>query len=141
MGPVAHATVWGITLLLADSLVAKYRLQFIGRERHTMRNSARLDKARALVVEDPGILSGTPVIRNTRIPVYDVAASVAAGLSTNNLPLKADRILAAYPGLAGEMVELAALYATLSPPKERPRDHSSPPAVLIISRRRTSHRK
>jgi len=33
-----------------------------------MRNSAELDKARALVVEDPEIFSGTPVIRNTRIP-------------------------------------------------------------------------
>jgi uncharacterized protein (DUF433 family) len=41
-----------------------------------MRNSAELDKARALVVEDPEILSGTPVIRNTRIRVYDVAASL-----------------------------------------------------------------
>jgi Protein of unknown function (DUF433) len=45
-----------------------------------MRKSAELDKARALVVEDPEIFSGTPVIRNTRIPVYDTAASVAAGL-------------------------------------------------------------
>jgi uncharacterized protein (DUF433 family) len=45
-----------------------------------MRNSVKLDKARALVVEDPEILSGTPAIRNTRIPVYEVAASVAAGL-------------------------------------------------------------
>jgi uncharacterized protein (DUF433 family) len=70
-----------------------------------MRNSARLDKARALVVEDPDILSGTPVIRNTRIPVYDVAASVAAGW-----PM--DRILADYPVLTVEMVELAALHAT-----------------------------
>jgi uncharacterized protein (DUF433 family) len=60
-----------------------------------MRNSAELKKARALVVEDPEILSGTPVIRNTRIPVYDVAASVAA-----RLPL--DRILEDYPGLTGE---------------------------------------
>jgi uncharacterized protein (DUF433 family) len=98
-----------------------------------MRNSARIDKARALVVEDPEILSGTPVIRNTRIPVYDVAASVAAGL-----PM--DRILEDYPGLTGEMVELAALYATLNPPKDRPRDHSSPPAALIISRRRIPRR-
>jgi len=45
-----------------------------------MRNSAELDEARVLVVEDPEIFSGTPVIRNTRIPVYDTAASVAAGL-------------------------------------------------------------
>jgi uncharacterized protein DUF433 len=45
-----------------------------------MCNPAELDKARALVVEDPEILSGTPVIRNTRIPVHDVAAYVTAGL-------------------------------------------------------------
>jgi uncharacterized protein (DUF433 family) len=75
-----------------------------------MRNSADLDKAQALVVEDHEILSGTPVIRNTRIPVYDVAASVAAGL-----PM--DRILAAYPGLTAEMANLAALYATANPPQ------------------------
>jgi uncharacterized protein (DUF433 family) len=62
------------------------------------------------------------VIRNTRIPVYDVAASVAAGLPT-------DRILAAFPGLTGEMVELAALYTTVNPPKARPRDYSSSPAA------------
>jgi len=133
MGPVAQPTVWGITLLLADSLVAKYQAPILGRERHRMRNSVKLDKARALVIEDPEILSGTPVIRNTRIPVYDVAASVAAGL-----PL--DRILENYPGLTGELVELATLYATLNPPKDRPRDHSSPPAALIISRRRIPRR-
>jgi len=44
-----------------------------------MRNS-ELDKARALVVEDPEIFSGTPGMRNRRIPVYDTAASVAAAL-------------------------------------------------------------
>ena len=98
-----------------------------------MGNSAKLDEAHALVVEDPEILSGTPVIRNTRIPVYDVAASVAAGL-----PM--DRILADYPRLTSEMVELAALYAKVNPPKERPRERSSPPAALIISRRRTPRR-
>jgi len=104
----------------------------VGR-RDTMRNSARLEKARALVIEDPEILSGTPVIRNTRIAVYDVEASVAAGL-----PM--DRILAASPGLTGEMVELAALYAMVNPSKASPRDHSSPPAALIISKRRIPRR-
>jgi uncharacterized protein (DUF433 family) len=29
-----------------------------------------------MVIEDPEILSGTPVIRGTRIPVYDVASLV-----------------------------------------------------------------
>ena len=53
----------------------------------------KLRAARAMVVEDPEILGGTPVIKGTRAPVYDVAASVAAGL-----PL--DRIARAYPASA-----------------------------------------
>ena len=32
-----------------------------------------------MVVEDPEILRGTPVIRGTRIPVHDVASLVDAG--------------------------------------------------------------
>ena len=96
---------------------------------------AELGEARALVVEDPEILGGTPVIRNTRIPVYDVAASVAAGLPMT-------RILEAYSGLTAEMAKLAALYATANPPRGRPREHSSPPAgALIVSNRRARRRK
>lgn len=76
---------------------------------------------------DPDVLGGTPVIRNTRIPVYDVAASVAKGLPLN-------RILAAYPGLTAEMANLAVLYATANPQRGRPRQHASPPAgALIVS--------
>ena len=45
----------------------------------TIRN-AELDKARDLVVKGREIWSGTPVIRNTGIPVHHVAASVAARL-------------------------------------------------------------
>jgi uncharacterized protein (DUF433 family) len=50
---------------------------------------------------DPEILSGTPVIRGTRVPVYDVAVSVAFGIPVV-------RILAAYPSLKRKQVELAA---------------------------------
>ena len=96
---------------------------------------ARLAAARALVVEDAGILGGTPVVRDTRIPVYDVAASVAAGLST-------ERILAAYPGLTAENVELAALYAEANPQRGRPRQSPSVPAgSVIVSTRRKPRRK
>ncbi|HWO37477.1 MAG TPA: DUF433 domain-containing protein [Candidatus Acidoferrum sp.] len=96
---------------------------------------AELGEARALVVEDPDILGGTPVIPNTRVPVYDFAASVAAGL-----PMK--RILAAYPGLTTEMAKLAAFYAKANPPRGRPREHSSPPAgAFVVSTRRTPRRK
>ena len=96
---------------------------------------AQLGEARALVVEDPDILGGTPVIRNTRIPVYDVAASVEKGLPMN-------RILAAYPGLTAEMASLAVLYATANPQRGRPRQHTSPPAcALIVSARHAPRRK
>lgn len=96
---------------------------------------AELGEARALVSEDPEILGGTPVIRNTRVPVYDVAASVGAGL-----PMK--RIREAYPGITIEMANLAALYATANPPRGRPREKSSLPAgAVIVSTRRTPRRK
>jgi uncharacterized protein (DUF433 family) len=60
--------------------------------KRTKERMDRLAAARDLVVADPNILGGSPIIRGTRIPVYDVAASVAAGVPT-------DRILAAYPSL------------------------------------------
>jgi uncharacterized protein (DUF433 family) len=68
--------------------------------RKTRDRLARLEGARAMVVSSPEILSGAPVIRGTRVPVYDVAASVAA-----DIPM--DRILAAYPSLDADKVELA----------------------------------
>src|SRR5438045_2619201 len=58
----------------------------------------RLNAARDQVSMDDGILGGTPVIGGTRVPVYDVAASVAAGY-----PI--ERILSAYPSLNREQVE------------------------------------
>jgi len=65
------------------------------------------------VVTDPEVLGGMPVIRGTRIPVYDVAASVAAGVPVA-------RILAAYPALDAEQIELATLYVEANPPRARP---------------------
>ena len=75
---------------------------------------AKLAAAREMVAEDPDILEGTPVIRDTRIPVYDVAASVTAGLPR-------ERIRSAYPGLDDRMIELAVIYAEATPPRGRPR--------------------
>ncbi len=90
----------------------------------------RLNAARAQVSADDEILSGTPVIKGTRVPVYDVAASVATGI-----PM--ERILAAYPSLNREQVELAALYAEANPQRGRPRQRMVPPAgAKIISSRR-----
>ena len=97
---------------------------------------ARLQQARELVVEDPEILGGVPVVRNTRIPVYDIAASAAAGISS-------DRLLAAYPGLTARDVELAALYAEANPQRGRPRQTPPrpPQKMSLVASRRLPRRK
>jgi len=90
----------------------------------------RLHAARAMVVSDPEILSGTPVIRGTRVPVYDVAASVASGIPV-------DRILSAYPSLQREHVELATMYAEANPQRGRPRLRTAlPPAAAVLTQRK-----
>jgi uncharacterized protein (DUF433 family) len=95
----------------------------------------RLSAARDLVVSDPDILDGMPVIRGTRIPVYDVAASVKAGIPF-------ERILAAYPSLDRDKVELAALYAEANPARGRPRSSDTlPKGAVIVSDRRVPRRR
>jgi uncharacterized protein (DUF433 family) len=78
----------------------------------------QLVKARQMVVEDPEILSGTPVIKGTRVPVYDIAAAVDSGTPT-------DRILKSYPSLKAWQVDLASLYAKAVPARGRPKRISS----------------
>jgi uncharacterized protein (DUF433 family) len=75
----------------------------------------RLEEAREMVVEDPEILSGTPVIKGTRVPVHDIAASFEAGISV-------ERILRAYPSLKEGQVELAAVYARAVPAPKIPKE-------------------
>ncbi|MGA7340086.1 MAG: DUF433 domain-containing protein [Terracidiphilus sp.] len=91
----------------------------------------RLNAARAQVSVDDEILSGTPVIKGTRVPVYDVAASMAAGIPV-------ERILSSYPSLNREQVELAALFAEANPQRGRPKQRIVPPegANVISSRRK-----
>ena len=93
--------------------------------KRTRERLSRLFAARELVIEDPSILSGTPVIRGTRIPVYDVASSVSAGL-----PL--ERIRREYPRLNDNDIELAAIYAEANPPRGRPRRATEPPPGSVI---------
>jgi uncharacterized protein (DUF433 family) len=72
-----------------------------------------LEQARRKVVTDKDILGGAPVIAGTRIPVYDVAASVTAGHSE-------DAILKAYPSLKRPDIAMAVLYAKANPVRGRP---------------------
>ena len=84
----------------------------------------RLHKARALIVEDPEILNGTPVIRGTRIPVYDVAALADQGTPISEL-------LEIYPRLDREKIELASMYAKAVPEKGRPKRREFPKGTLV----------
>ena len=88
----------------------------------------RLSDAKKMAVSDPGILSGTPVIEGTRVPVYDVAASVEKGTAISD-------ILDSYPGLSPEQVELAALYAKAVPPQGRPKRRPLPEGAKILADR------
>jgi uncharacterized protein (DUF433 family) len=85
-----------------------------------------LAAAEKMVVEDPEILSGTPVIRGTRIPAHSVAALVDAGT-----PMK--EILEMYPSVTESQVELAAIYAKAVPQRGRPKRTKYPAGTKIVS--------
>jgi uncharacterized protein (DUF433 family) len=104
--------------------------------RRTKERMDRLAAARDLVVTDPEVLGGECIIRGTRIPVYDVAASAAA-----RAPI--DRILASYPSLDADKIELATIYAQANPPRGRPRTTDELPkgAVIVDDRRVIRRRK
>ncbi len=73
----------------------------------------RLHKVREMVVSDPEIMRGTPVFKGTRIPVELVAEMSAEGATV-------EEILAGYPALSHEQVELAPLYVAAFPRRGRP---------------------
>ncbi len=73
----------------------------------------RLAHAQQAVVSDPEIMSGTPVYRGTRIPVHAIADMLAQGTTI-------EEILAGYPALTRERVELAPVYAKAFPRRGRP---------------------
>ena len=82
--------------------------------RETSLRFERLRAARNLIISDPHVLGGTPVVRGTRVPVYDVAASIKAGINI-------DRIISSYPALDRNAVELVTLYAEANPARGRPK--------------------
>ncbi|MGH7089753.1 MAG: DUF433 domain-containing protein, partial [Stellaceae bacterium] len=96
---------------------------------------AKLAEARKMVTDNPDILGGTPVIRGTRVPVHDIAASVAAGLS-------GERIRLAYPGLDDHAIELATIYAEATPPRGRPKRLAAlASGARVVSKRRIPRRR
>jgi uncharacterized protein (DUF433 family) len=101
----------------------------------TLDRLGELTAARSIVASSPDILSGEPVIEGTRVPIYDVAAALAAGASFG-------RVLEAYPSLAEEQVRLTAIYARAYPARGRPRAPTQlPPGAVIIADRSVQRRK
>ncbi len=91
-----------------------------------------LEEAREIVVDDPGILSGTPVIKGTRVPVHDVAAQFDAGAPV-------DEILRCYPSVKERQVELASVYAHAFPAPKRPKKSLvDTEHVKVVKRKRLS---
>lgn len=73
-----------------------------------------LENAKQLVVRDPAIRGGEPVICGTRIPVYLVADLVAQGAGLRE-------VLEDYPALNAAKVRSALAYASTHPKRGRPR--------------------
>jgi uncharacterized protein (DUF433 family) len=77
---------------------------------------AKLVRAKEMVVSDPEIRGGEPVIKGTRIGVYEVATMLQRGASR-------EEILSGYPTLRAEHLELAMIYAKAYPRRGRPPRH------------------
>lgn len=73
-----------------------------------------LERAADVVVSDPDIRGGEPVVRGTRIPVYLVADLVSQGAD-------AREILEDYPSLSASTLRSAIAYAQTHPRRGRPR--------------------
>ena len=138
-GPrLAKSRAVASTALLKEDWIVKHEFLTIDLAPFVKRTNEQFDRlqaARAMVTSSPDVLSGAPVIRGTRIPVYDVAASAAAGMPMT-------RILAAYPNLDARKVELATIFAQANPSRGRPRSgRALPKGTTVISDRRVPRRR
>jgi uncharacterized protein (DUF433 family) len=84
----------------------------------------QLKEAQAMVIEDTEILRGTPIIKGTRIPLYDVASLVHSGTSI-------EEILEIYPRLKKSQIELASIYAKANPQRGRPKRRTFPKGLEV----------
>jgi uncharacterized protein (DUF433 family) len=86
-----------------------------------------LEKAKSMVSNDKGIMGGTPCVAGTRVPVHDIADMLANGDDPA-------AILAAYPQLGPEQLELASIYTAAYPRRGRPPGKPARRAVRGTSR-------
>jgi len=77
-------------------------------------NRYRLNSALSQVVEDPDIQAGAPTFRGTRILVWPVLEALDRGVPEQE-------IFEDYPALTPKAIEAARLYASVRPPRGRPK--------------------
>jgi uncharacterized protein (DUF433 family) len=117
---------------IRDGFLAIDLLPFV---KATGERLADLAAARENVSVSQDILGGTAVISGTRVPVYDVAASLKAGHTM-------EQVLQTWPSLDAEKVRLAAIYTEANPLRGRPRVSGSlPEGATIVTDRRVPRRK
>lgn len=80
--------------------------------------AVRLQRAKKMVATNPHIRGGEPMIRGTRIGVYEVAAMIE-GASEKEI----EEFLGGYPTLKREHLELAEIYVAAHPRRGRPPKH------------------
>ena len=90
--------------------------QFKSAYRTVRARLSKIQKAKRKVVSDPGIRGGLPVIKGTRIGVYEIAAML------EQEPDEAE-FLEEYPTLKAEDLEFAKIYAAAYPRRGRPPRH------------------
>ncbi len=89
-------------------------------------------EARNMVVSDPEILRGTPVVRGTRIPVYDVGELMNSGTPVSEMK-------ELYPRMTEEQLSLAQIYVKAHPRRGRPTRRIFPKTLEVsVSKRRLS---
>jgi uncharacterized protein (DUF433 family) len=99
-----------VEVQLAGGLV---RVEVRRARREVAQRLAALQYAAEMVVSDPAIRGGDPVLRGTRVPVYVIADLIAQGAESSEL-------LEDFPSLNSEMIQAALAYAQTNPRRGRP---------------------
>ncbi|HET6765209.1 MAG TPA: DUF433 domain-containing protein [Longimicrobiaceae bacterium] len=89
----------------------------------------QLKEVRAVIVRDPEVLGGEPVVAGTRIGVYFLAELAGQGAEEQEL-------LEDYPALTPHTLQAALTYARVYPRRGRPRKAPWPGGTVLKRRRR-----
>jgi uncharacterized protein (DUF433 family) len=104
--------------------------QRVSLQRYVVRVRDRVkdvEHARRLIVEDPAILGGAPVLKGTRLPVETAVAMAQGARSVSDLH-------EVHPALTAELIAAAQIFMAVQPRRGRP-PHNQPSGWTIKSRK------